>query len=77
MPMITEAKPVVFDDSLPERVDVVVIGAGVVGTATAYYLAQAGVQVLLCEKAAWRASSRAATGAGSASRAGTGPSCRS
>ena len=50
MPMITEAKPVVFDDSLPERVDVVVIGAGVVGTATAYYLAQAGVQVLLCEK---------------------------
>ena len=41
MPMITEAKPVVFDDSLPERVDVVVIGAGVVGTATAYFLAQA------------------------------------
>lgn len=50
MPIITEATPVVFGDALPQHTDVVVIGAGVIGTATAYFLAQAGVQVLLCEK---------------------------
>lgn len=50
MPMITEATPVSFSDPLPEVVDVVVIGAGVIGTATAYFLAQRGLKVLLCEK---------------------------
>jgi glycine/D-amino acid oxidase-like deaminating enzyme len=50
MPPITEAKPVTFSDPLPDTVDVVVIGAGVAGTATAYFLAKYGVKVLLCEK---------------------------
>ena len=50
MPMISEATPIAFSDSLPEAVDVVVIGAGVAGTATAYFLAKQGVSVLLCEK---------------------------
>ena len=50
MPMISEATPIAFSDPLPEAVDVVVIGAGVVGTATAYFLAKRGVSVLLCEK---------------------------
>ncbi|MCA8928305.1 MAG: FAD-binding oxidoreductase [Alphaproteobacteria bacterium] len=48
--MITEARPVRFSGPPPEAVDVVVIGAGVAGTATAYFLAEAGVRVLLCEK---------------------------
>lgn len=39
-----------FDDPLPEAVDVVVIGAGIAGTATAYFLSRGGVKVLLCEK---------------------------
>ena len=47
---ITEATPVAFHDSLPESVDAVVIGAGVVGTSCAYFLAGSGVKVLLCEK---------------------------
>ncbi|MDX1433076.1 MAG: FAD-binding oxidoreductase [Gammaproteobacteria bacterium] len=50
MTMISAATPVAFADPLPEAADVVVIGAGIVGTATAYFLAERGVRVLLCEK---------------------------
>ena len=50
MPMISETSPIAFDDALPEAVDVVVIGGGIAGTATAWFLARAGVKVLLCEK---------------------------
>lgn len=35
---------------LPERADVVVIGGGVMGTSTAFHLAEAGVDVLLLER---------------------------
>ncbi len=35
---------------LPESADVVVIGGGIVGCSTAYFLAKRGVSVLLCEK---------------------------
>jgi glycine/D-amino acid oxidase-like deaminating enzyme len=35
---------------LPDAVDVVIIGAGIVGCSAAYFLARAGVSVLLCEK---------------------------
>ena len=36
--------------SLPTSVDVVVVGGGVMGTSTAFHLAEAGVKVLLCER---------------------------
>ncbi|PZU94990.1 MAG: D-amino-acid oxidase [Chelatococcus sp.] len=36
--------------ALPESADVVVIGGGIVGTSTAYYLARRGVKVALVEK---------------------------
>lgn len=36
--------------SLPERADVVVVGGGVVGTSTAFHLAEAGVDVVLVER---------------------------
>lgn len=48
--MITEDTPIAFADPLPAETDVVVIGAGIAGTATAYFLAEHGVRVLLCEK---------------------------
>lgn len=48
--MITDKAPVAFSDPLPAEADVVVIGAGVAGTATAYFLAERGVKALLCEK---------------------------
>ena len=50
MPMITDRSPIAFADELPDEVDVVVIGAGIAGTATAYWLAERGASVLLCEK---------------------------
>jgi glycine/D-amino acid oxidase-like deaminating enzyme len=50
MAMITDRSPISFSDPLPDEVDVVVIGAGIAGTATAYFLSQRGIRVLLCEK---------------------------
>lgn len=38
------------DATLPNRTEVVVIGAGIIGTTTAYYLARRGVPVVLLEK---------------------------
>ena len=42
--------PFESDHRLPERVDVVVVGGGIVGASTALELAESGVSVLLCEK---------------------------
>ena len=36
--------------TLPKSVDVVVVGGGIIGVSTAYYLARKGVSVALCEK---------------------------
>lgn len=44
------ARALVFATQLPESVDVVVIGGGVIGAATAFFLAERGVSVALCEK---------------------------
>ena len=41
---------VASDEALPEAVDVVVVGGGIVGTASAYYLAKRGLSVALIEK---------------------------
>ncbi|SMF51153.1 Glycine/D-amino acid oxidase [Azospirillum oryzae] len=48
--MPIQVEPVSDSSSFPEQVDVVVIGAGVVGTCTAYELASKGVSVALLEK---------------------------
>lgn len=42
--------PVIGDLDLPERVDVVVIGGGIIGVSTALELAERGISVALCEK---------------------------
>lgn len=42
--------PVRFADPLPDACDVVIIGGGIAGVATALFLARQGVQVLICEK---------------------------
>src|ERR1700733_1758477 len=48
--MPVPVQPVVSDDTLPASVDVVVIGAGMAGSAASYYLAKKGHSVALLEK---------------------------
>ncbi len=48
--MAPRIDPVRSDEALPARVDVVIIGGGIIGTSTALFLAQRGVSVALCEK---------------------------
>lgn len=43
-------QPVKNDEHLPDAVDVALIGGGIVGTASAYYLARRGLRVALVEK---------------------------
>ncbi len=50
MTVISDASPVTFSGVLPEAVDVVIIGGGILGVSTAWFLAGQGVSVLLCEK---------------------------
>ena len=50
MTTINQHSPVHFDDPLLAEADVVVIGAGIIGVCTAYYLARLGQKVMLCEK---------------------------
>jgi glycine/D-amino acid oxidase-like deaminating enzyme len=47
---ITIETPVEFNDRLPEKVDIVIIGGGVIGVFSALYLARSGKRVLICEK---------------------------
>jgi glycine/D-amino acid oxidase-like deaminating enzyme len=42
--------PVVGDETLPARADVVIVGGGIIGTSAALFLAERGVDVALCEK---------------------------
>jgi NADPH-dependent 2,4-dienoyl-CoA reductase/sulfur reductase-like enzyme len=43
MTMITDRSPIAFAAPLPKVVDVAIIGAGIVGTATAFFLAERGI----------------------------------
>jgi glycine/D-amino acid oxidase-like deaminating enzyme len=46
----SDRAPITFQDPLPSAVDVVVVGAGVIGISTAWFLRQAGSSVLVCDK---------------------------
>jgi NADPH-dependent 2,4-dienoyl-CoA reductase/sulfur reductase-like enzyme len=47
---ITDASPIRFADALPPRVDVAIIGGGVIGVMTAWFLRQKGLSVLVLRK---------------------------
>ena len=47
---VSRANPIIGDTVLPSSADVVIIGGGLLGICTAYYLAQRGVSVTVCEK---------------------------
>ena len=49
-PSIPNISSIRFDDPLPEAVDVVIIGGGIVGVSTAWFLARRGVRVALLDK---------------------------
>jgi len=48
--LFNDTSPVTFQDALPDRVDVVVIGGGVIGVSTAWYLREKGLSVVVCDK---------------------------
>ena len=48
--IFSDQSPVTFNDLLPDQVDVVVIGGGIIGLSSAWFLARAGVSTLVCEK---------------------------
>jgi glycine/D-amino acid oxidase-like deaminating enzyme len=48
--MYHKDSPVTFRDELPEAVDVVIIGGGVIGICTAWNLLEKGLSVLVCDK---------------------------
>src|SRR5579875_3662870 len=50
IPMMPPVEPVASDTRLPERVDAVVIGGGIIGVAAAYFLAKQGRSVALVAK---------------------------
>ena len=45
-----DTMPVTYADALPDKVDVAIIGAGIIGISTAWYLLQHGLSVLVCDK---------------------------
>lgn len=47
---IVDPGPVRFQDVLPARVDMVIIGGGIIGVMAAWYLRAKGLSVLVCEK---------------------------
>ena len=47
---INEASPVRFNATLPPRADVVIVGGGVIGVMTAWFLREKGLSVVVCEK---------------------------
>ena len=48
--VLSDQSPISYQDNLPESAEVVVIGGGVAGISTAWFLAKRGVDVLVLEK---------------------------
>ena len=46
----TWEQPFAAPESIPGQADVVIIGGGIIGVSTAWFLARQGVNVVLCEK---------------------------
>jgi glycine/D-amino acid oxidase-like deaminating enzyme len=47
---ITDQSPIQYDADLPASADIVIIGAGIIGITTAWFLARQGLRIVVCEK---------------------------
>ena len=63
--------------ALPDKVDVVIIGGGVIGICAALFLRRHGQSVFVCEKDVWQANSPLVIGDGYVNRDATLMSCPS
>lgn len=50
MTIISEQSPIEYDATLPDTADVVIVGAGIIGITTAWYLSRQGLRIVVCEK---------------------------
>ena len=50
MPLITNHSPIQYSADIPASTDIVIIGAGIIGITTAWYLSKQGLKVVVCEK---------------------------
>ena len=48
--MTAALPPLRFTDALPRSADVVIIGGGIIGAATAFFAARAGLSAVILEK---------------------------
>lgn len=48
--LYNDQSPVAFADELPKSTDIVVIGGGIIGISTAWYLRERGLSVVVCDK---------------------------
>ncbi len=48
--LFSDQSTVTFHDALPDEVDIAIIGGGVIGVTTAWFLARRGRKVLICDK---------------------------
>ena len=48
--LFNENSPISFRDQLPDSVDVAVIGGGIIGISTAWFLCEKGLSVFVCDK---------------------------
>ncbi|MFV2031781.1 MAG: NAD(P)/FAD-dependent oxidoreductase, partial [Gammaproteobacteria bacterium] len=50
MTTISDQSPLEHDGPLPDSADVVIVGGGIIGITTAWYLSRQGLRILVCEK---------------------------
>ena len=50
MTIISHRSPINFQSELPKTADIVIIGAGIIGICTAWFLAESGFKVVVCDK---------------------------
>ena len=48
--ILSHQSPITFQSPLPKKADIVIIGAGIIGICTAWFLANTGLKIVVCDK---------------------------